>query len=88
MHANVFTLLSKMNIYIIRYLLPIDNRDPKGCHQNVYYLSCNSLDIVLFLSSLLMHQSMCHKYQCLRIERTTIANLLPTQCSVIILQGC
>ena len=38
-HKNVFTLLSKLNLYIIRHIFPIDNRDPKGCHQSLYYLS-------------------------------------------------
>ena len=47
-HKNVFTLLCKLNIYIIRHLFPTDNRDTKGCYQNLYYLSLNSLDIVLF----------------------------------------
>ena len=36
---NVFTLLCKLNICIIRHLFPTDNRDPKGCHQKLYYLS-------------------------------------------------
>ena len=38
-HKNVFTLLCTLNIYIIRHLFPTDNRDRKGCHQNLYCLS-------------------------------------------------
>ena len=38
-HNNVFTRLCELNIDIIRHLFPTDNRDPKGCHQNLYYLS-------------------------------------------------
>ena len=38
-HNNVFTRLCELNIDIIRHLFQTDNRDPKGCHQNLYYLS-------------------------------------------------
>ena len=48
---NEFTLLCQLNIYITRYLFPTDNRDPKEYHKKLFYLSWNSLDIILIVSS-------------------------------------
>ena len=86
-HKHVFTLLCKLNIYIIRHLFQTDNRDPKGCHQNILSELKQSryciILIVSFNTSINVSQiSMfrnCKNYK---------ANLLPPHCSVIILQSC
>ena len=51
-NKHVFTLLCKLNIYTIWHLFPTDNRDPKGCHQNILSkLKQSRYCIILIVSS-------------------------------------